>query len=208
MELVQVTLKISDEIFAGIASGKYKLYGSVVRDLSGAIVTHLQEVKLPANPSAFNPARIVASLKDPKVLAVIGIGVVATIVVSTLVAGRKKPEVTPDLPTTIENYDSSLSAYLIAIHGGSLDAGILDDFIAALNTFQEEIESGVITIEGSTAQSASLLDILREFTTKFAEANGFDLSGLEEPTPEAPNDTIPALLHYLNIQKRIIEAAE
>jgi hypothetical protein len=207
MPVVQVALNFKDEILAGIASGAYTANGSVVRDLTGAIVTHVQEVKLPVKADTFNVSRITEGLKDPKVLAVIGIGVVVTLGIAALVAGKKKQDAAPDLPKSVRSYDSALSAYLIAVHNGSIDANILDALIAALDSVRQDIESGTIAVESSTEQSANLLSIVSEYTTKLAAANGVEIGELEAATPNGGDDSIASLRRYLEIQKRIIDGA-
>jgi hypothetical protein len=207
MPVVQVALHFTDEILAGIARGVYTVNGSVVRDLTGAIVMHVPEIKMPLTAVKFEMPHVPASLKDPKVLAVIGIGVVVTLGITAFVAGKKKTDATPDVPKTIQDYDSALSAYLIAIHSGSLEASILNDFIAALNSLQLAIDSGTITLQGSPELSTKLLGIVREYTTKFAEANGIEVSELDALAPDSGADSISGLRYYLETQKRIIDSA-
>jgi hypothetical protein len=207
MPVVQVALDFTDEILAGVASGKYTANGSVIRDLTGAIVTHVPEVKIPAPAVRIDLTRISATLKDPRVLAVIGIGVVATFGITAFVSGKKKREIWPDLPKSLQNYDSALSTYLIAIGSGNLDAAILSDLIAALSSFQHDIESGIITVESSTELSTNLLSVVRDFTKKFAEANGVEVGGDDGLTFDSDSDSISWLRYFLEVQQRVIEEA-
>ena len=207
MPAVQVALNYTPEVLAGVANGLLTVNGSVVRNMAGQIVAHLQEIKLPAKPT-FDVSRFAANLKDPKVLAVLGIGILVTIGVTALVANRQKPESeSAPTPRGIVTYNDSLSAYLIAINTGNLSADVIDRMIASLDSLQSTIDSGEVAIDASAEQSASLLTVVREYTSKFAEANDFELGDIEEPTSDSPSDSIASLRSYLEIQKIIIDRA-
>jgi hypothetical protein len=132
---------------------------------------------------------------------------VVTLGLAALVAGKKKQDATPDVPKSVRGHDSALSAYLIAVHNGSIDANILDALIAALDSVRQDIESGSIAVHSSTEQSANLLSIVSEYTTKLAAANGFEMGELEAATSDGGADSIASLRRYLKIQKRIIDGA-
>jgi hypothetical protein len=111
----------------GLLSGDLIKYGGVVRDRSGHIVKHLDEVQLPAGDEKA-AARVAAMLKNPRVLIVAGAAVVAG--TSYAAARRRKLAVVPEC---VERYNTSLGAYLEAVQEGRLDAGIIDHLISDLD---------------------------------------------------------------------------
>ena len=210
MVIKQVALEFTDDIIEGIASGKLFVVGSVVRDAAGVIVKHLAEVPLPKKSSDFDIARLAEGIKDPMVWIVVGIGVAVTTAVGLAVAAsvsKKNENAKLRLPTSIDDYNTSLSAYLVAIHSGNIDAGIVDRLIAKLDALKADVDSGGMAVGVSTEQFESLLTTVREYTIKFAEANGVEVDNLDATAPATASESIQILRRYLETQKRIIDDA-
>lgn len=206
MPVVQIALEISDKIAAGLASGDYVRHAGTIRRAGGAIVEHLPEAAAPLK--SVSKASIVQGIKDPKVLAVLGIGLLITAGVATWVATRKTDDADAGVPESVQNYDSALSAYLIAVQSGSMKLSLLNNLIASLDSIQQDIDSSLITIESSDEQTTSLLSIVRDYTIKLAEANNADVGNLPATAPTTASESIQILRRYLGIQKKIIEEAQ
>lgn len=207
MPVVQIALEISDKIAAGLASGEFVRHAGTIRSAGGAIVEHLPEAKMAVKSSMTSVSRIAENLKDPKVLILLGIGA-AVVVGLVAVTQTNKAKQDAEALASGENYNAALNAYLIAIQRGTMDASILSNLIASLDTLQHEIESEQIAIEGSSDQTASLLSIAREYTIKLAEANSVDVGDLPVTAPATASESIQILRRYLGIQKKIINEAE
>ena len=187
----QVALEIPEKIIAGLLSGDYIQYGGVVRDTAGKLVALLKEVPLP-------------KAKNYKTLA-IGLGAVAVVSVAGLVflaiknnKDKKKEEVI--IPECVEKYNKSLCIYLEAVRNGKLDITTINGLISDLDTLKENYDNGKITIEFSTEQLDTLLNLVFDYTKKLAEANAVKLNEIA-----AGDNTIIGLRHYLEVQKQIFE---
>jgi hypothetical protein len=197
--IVRPTFFIPPEIEAGLLSGDLIRYGGVVRDSAGRLVTHLKEIAVPKG-SEEAAAAAVSSLKNPVVLVVAIVGAVAataTAVAVTAVRRRKAA-----VPECVENYNKSLRAYLEAVRLRTLDAEIVDRLIADLDAVKEYSKSGSVTVDFSTEQSETLVQLVVDYTQQLADANSVDLES-PEPAPESEGGVVVDLRRYLEVQKRI-----
>ena len=209
MAIIQVLLEIPDETYARVVTGEYVRVGGVVRDHGG------QLVKLLGDASPIDDAQEAAKAGIEKVLrnrTVVGIGLGIVAVAATAggaaYRAKRKTEAAQlvELPTSVENYSDSLTAYLEAARHGSLDAEIIDRLIADLDAVKAESHSGTINIELSPEQSETLVGIVAGHTRKLAEANERDLSNLPEPA-STQGATIIELRPYLEVQRDLFSRA-
>jgi hypothetical protein len=152
--LSQSTFFIPPEIEVGLYSGNLLKYGGVVRDRSGHIVKHLDEVQLPAGHKKA-AARVAARLKNPLVLTVVAGAAVVAGTSYAAALGRKLAVV----PECVERYNTSLNAYLEAVQEGRLDASIIDHLISDLDAvvaYSDE-NGNNISLDFSTKQAAILV---------------------------------------------------
>ncbi|WP_431801177.1 hypothetical protein [Microbacterium sp. bgisy203] len=207
MTVVPVAYEIPDDILAGLLSGEYMRFGSVVRD-GTKIIMHLKEVAPPIKelgPEGGATLAIGAALKNPKVL--IGLGTATVIAVGSVaiwaVAKSKKPA-EPEVPASVVEYNEALAAYLGAIQEGTLTAAVLDRLIAALDAIKDDSVEGGIRVEFSVEQSAALVDLAVDFTKRLADANSVRLDDWQLSIVPESNPIID-LRQWLELQKRIVE---
>jgi hypothetical protein len=174
---------------AGLLSGDLIKYGGVVRDRSGQIVKHLDEVQLPARDEKA-AARVAAMLKNPRVLiATLVVGAAAVGGISYAAARRRKLAVVPEC---VERYNTSLGAYLEAVQEGRLDAGIIDHLISDLDAvvaYSDE-NGNNISLDFSTKQAAILVKIVVDSTKQLAKDNSIELSELHEEAPASEGGAV------------------
>ena len=202
----QSTFIIPPEIEAGILSRDLVRYGGVVRNLSGQIVKHLDEVELRAGDEKA-AVGVAALLKKPQVLIpTLAVAAAAVGGISFASARRRKLAVVPE---SVERYNASLRAYLEAVQEGRLDAGIIDLLISDLNAVvaYSERNGSDICLDFSTEQAAILVTLVVDSTKQLAEANSVDLRELHEKAPASDGGAVVDLRRHLEMQKKIFADA-
>lgn len=197
----QQTFIIPPEIQAGLDVGDLIQYGGIVRNQAGQIVKHLKAIDLPVDS---DEAAAVARklLKGPRVVAGAAVVTVAAVAIGAVGAARRRKNAVPEC---LANYNSSLTSYLEAVQEGRLDAGIIDQLIAALDAVEAySDEGGSIAIDFSTDQAALLVKLVIDSTKQLAEDNGVDVETVGEPTA---GDNVVDFRSSLEVQRRLFEEA-
>lgn len=195
------------DIEAGLKSGNLIRYGGVVRDRMGNIVKHLKEVPSPAKSQGV-VGRVAASVKRPRgIITATALGVVAVGVTTIIAAGKREEAGKPEVPEHIENYDASLRAYLEAVRGGSLDAGIIGQLISDFDAVKAYSNNGDIIVDFSTEQSETLVNLVVDYTRKLAEANSVELDELRGQASASENEAVVDLRRHLEVQRQIFTGA-
>jgi hypothetical protein len=206
--VIQTALEIPDDIYSRLLTGELVRPGGVVRDHAGRLVTLLDDASHIDNAPEAAQANMAKILRNPKYV-LIGLGVVAvaaTAGAAAYLVTRKTKAAQPELPTSVESYSASLAAYLEAARHGTLDAEIIDRFIADLDAVKAESDSGTITIAFLPEQWETLVGIVAGHTRTLAEANQHELSNLPEPA-NAQGATIIELRPYLEVQRELFSRA-
>lgn len=204
MTIQPANFLIPPEIQAGLDAGELFRFGGVVRNGLGHIVKHLKEV--PTTPEAQEAAakRVFANLKDHKGLVFLGVTVVSTAVGGvTYLSLRKQKEI----QACADRYDLALRTYLAAMQTGTLNAEIVTQLIEGLDAVRGQAAKGRITVDFSTEPSATLVDLVVDYTKQLAEANGSDLGELEAVEPMGDTDTVVHLRRHLVAQRQIFTDA-
>ncbi|MFD6699409.1 MULTISPECIES: hypothetical protein [unclassified Microbacterium] len=207
MTVVPVAYDIPDSILAGLMSGEYMRFGSVVRD-STKIITHLKEVPLPMPDQTPDAMQAMAALKNPKVL--IGLGIVVLAAAGGIAvwsAKKGKPKEQPAVPAPVAAYNEALTAYLESIQTGDLDGETIDRLITALEDVRSAADGGSLTIEFSPEQAEALVHVVADYTRKLAEANKVEAAGPNDVAAPIEGDLIVDLRERLRIQRKIFDAA-
>lgn len=199
MAIKQVAFDIPSAIEKGLEDGTLFRFGGVIRDTTGAIVTHLKEVPVPKAKSN----AILDFAKNNKYV-LIGTAVVTAIAAAvgiTYVVVKNKKNEEEKVPKCLIDFNQSFSEYLDSIKKGSVNEEKIDDIISALKEIQSNQENGYLRIDFSTENVNMLLDMIKDYTIKLAKANSFEI-------PEHNldyDDKIAKLQHYLQIQKQVFE---
>lgn len=209
MPTIQITYDVPLDIAKGLATGELSMLGTAAVRNSKHIAAHVQEVsRTISDVDDATSAAIAKSFKNPKFI-IIGLGVVAVAAVGGGVAvwamSRKQQEAQPEVPECVANYNASLAAYLGAIGSGSLDADLITRLIEDLGALRENADSGTISLELSVEESDKLVRIIADYTSKLADANSVELSGLDEADSESTEGVIVDMRRYLMAQREIFD---
>lgn len=210
MPVVPVNVDVPTEIYAGLLTGKYTRVGSVVRE-GGQIYKHLNEAFIPEQGCASGELRMAGALKDiaNRKNILIGFGVVAVIagaITYYRVKSRKNKKSTEiQMPKCAANFNSSFCTYLDAIQSGNLDKDIINRLISDLEEIKENYTDGNIKIDFLSDRLTTFMNLIFDYTKKFAEANSVESNELEAPVGATGDSTFANLQHYLEVQKQIFE---
>lgn len=215
-EIVQVDFKVPKEIEAGLLDGRYFRVGGIVRNQSGEIVKHLEEV---GGENSRNTLPMPAARPW-----LIGIGVLSFVAVTAGIAVYKivrknkdkkqdsyKTEISSNDAEISKSYNEVTSQYVSNMNGGTMTFENLCAFMSVIESLDASAKKNDIKIDISPNQLAVLQDLIRQYTSKLCEANHFacpNKTVLLEPK-EIDNSTsqerIDNIQMCLSVQKSIFE---
>jgi hypothetical protein len=207
--VVQITYDVPLDIAKGLATGELSTLGTAAVRNSTHIAAHIREVSLTiSDGDNAMSAAIAKSWKNPK-LVIIGLGVAAVAAVgggvATWAMSRTQQEAQPAVPECVANYNASLAAYLEAIGSESLNADLVTRLISDLDALKKNVESGTIAIELSVVESEAMVNLVADYTSKFAQANAVPPSVLEEANSGSTGSAVVDLRRYLETQRQIFD---
>lgn len=191
---VQVALDIPPDIAPGLASGTLVRVGGVVRNATtGAIVKHLEEVRLPANKAANSLVNVAQrAWASPVGKAAGAVGVVGALAMGGKIAADKWSS-----RRLTQRLNVALKAYLDAAQAGEVTVQVIDDL------------SGAIKAANGSGSNDSVQ--IAEQVVKLVESHTADLAQANDTTwePEQGVDVVPLvrLEHSLSAQRSILGAA-
>ncbi len=165
-------------------------------------MTHLKEISAPApNEDAVGAAA--GMLKRSVVIAGLATLAVGMATAAITIARKRKQT----LPQCVKKYNDSLRAYLEAVRNQNLDADLIDRLIVDLDAVKAYSEDGKITVDFSTAQSETLVQVVIDYTWQLAQVNSIDLDESPESTSTSGDAPVVDLRRYLELQRRIFNDA-
>jgi hypothetical protein len=191
MPLLDVTLQLSEEIACGLAAGRYQLFGSVVRDNAGRVVTMLE-------PALKQSAR--AARSNPKIaLAALAVAGVAGAVVFVGSRCTRKARLTRELAKVDQTIQATLTEHPKELTCDDLRTirASIDDFL----TFTDHPHYEAVSLEVSPdarRMLAAFAEALRSFSSRLNA-----LGDQKEPVPElkvAPDTSLLPLLSAMRAQ--------
>jgi hypothetical protein len=210
-----VNFGVPPEIAAKLAIGALVRHGGVVRDLEGHIVTHLKETGLPEADELAEKAVAAAKkltnkldLTDHKLITgAIVVGALTIGGILYFVTRKPKQSARAEVPEWVKEYNAALTTYLRAIQDATLNLGIIERLLSALDILEGQADDGRVVLDLSKDEAAQLLNLVVKYTDELATANSVDLdkSGGEQADPEGAS--ILDLRRFLEIQKRIFKDA-
>lgn len=201
MAVKQIAFEIPELIQQGIDNGTLIRFGGVIRDQAGHIVEHLKEVPLPKTDNDTNKSKIMEFAKKNKYF------LIGTVVVTAVAAGityiviRNNKNREEKIPKCVADFNKSFTKYFDSIRKGNVSEEKVDEVMLALEEIKKNQDVGNIHITFSVENINILLEMIRKYTIKFAEANSFKIP---EDDFDRENE-ISSLLHYLKIQKQVFE---
>jgi hypothetical protein len=196
-----VSFLIPSDMQVGLASGDLIRYGGVVRNTAGQVVMHLKEAPLTERGQQA-AQRILAELKNPVVVAGVGLGVVVLTGVTAFALWRRKRA--HDL---LAAYNASFAAYLEAARDRTLDEGVIGRLIADMDAVKESVDTGKIIIGFSTEQSEVLVNLVFDYTRQLAELNDIELEDAQAESTQDQRNTVIDLRRHLEVQRQIFARA-
>ena len=211
--IIQPAFEIPIEIAERLLTGELIRYGGVIRDTAGRLVTHLKEVPIPTQSEQSVMSKIANVFKTSrgKIAFFVGLGIVVVgggITIRVIGKNKKKKQLAAlEIAKCIEDYNTSLCIYLDAIRNRNLDINIINSLISNLDKIKENHDIGKISIDFSTEQLDTLLNLVFYYTKELAEANFVELDKITDSVSASADNSIIGLRHYLEIQRQIFEKA-
>ena len=172
----QVAFEVPAEIAVKPAAGELIQHGGVVRDLSGRIVKHLKpaDVADGANAAKQVAIKALAVAKENKTLVVAGVAAVGGTAYG-VVSRIKHRKALEEQKGAMNTFNAAFTDYLSALDKGELTVEMIDGLETAMVGLSGE-KGFAVEVEGD--QFMSLVKAVRDYTDRFARANGMK--------PEAP----------------------
>lgn len=236
MAIQQVTFEIPDEINQRILEGEYSRKGGIVRDSGGRIVLHLLETDRLSDEASLSCLKRSAATKaqkgelmhmcevlglraldfakrNKKALIVAGIAFVSAGAIGAIIHTTKKREGERTINLRQEkerSFNHALKSYLDSLNNRQLNEQSLVAVIESLDALKQLEETAgandafvCLTLE----QLELLIPLLKEYTERFARANEMTLNDPPEISPDDHDSKIIVFRHYLEEQKRLMDAS-
>ncbi|RWZ60643.1 hypothetical protein EQV77_04935 [Halobacillus fulvus] len=191
MTVVQVFLKIPDEIIKKIDTRENKRMGGVVRDNEGQIVKHLRDATKTEVILHF-------AWNNRETLIKVGKGGYK---LTRLYFDSKKVQ------QPVVKFKKTLKVYLDALCKGTLTMELISDVMEHLDEVKRISNYEKINILLSMEEIVVLMNGMFEYTKKLASDNAIELTSLEKKKPSQSENLITILERFLKTQKRIFKLA-
>lgn len=201
MPIIQEAFDIPINIATGIATGRFRRVGGVVRVARGAqkgqIVKLLKPVSADASGAAASVAKVVKTNKKALMIAGAVVLVVAGGVAVYSVVKSKEPK---EMGIVRERFD----AYLAAVRNGTVDFLVVDQLHKALLDLEEVSKHKEIKFQLTTEELTTIIQQIAQYTEKLIELNNVTCSSEEHEALKSESADVFDLTKYLEIQKKII----
>jgi len=204
MAIIQEAFYIPDDIATGLATGRYRRIGGVVRYAmgpnKGQFVKFLDPVELKEAKQAqgFSTKALQFFQHKRKGVAITAI---VTAAIGVGVWGYTKWK--HHEPKVLTEFRATLKIYIDAIRNGNMDINIVNSLMKALDALKEHKDYEKICVQLSAEDLEVLVGHIYDYTIKLAMDNSVELS---EDELNLNNGTIINLQSYLEVQQRIFEA--
>ena len=209
MPLLQVTYDIPAEYAAGLASGEFTRFGSVVRDGS-RIIGHLPEVADRADDAADGVRRLLRAVATKKRLPVVTLVIaVVTAVVLGFVALRRKNRRKKELALEMRVQTASV-AYLAAIQSRTMEPGRVEEMLSAVSDLEQRLRASRDGLDAAPEpELVTFAGVASGYTNRLASENGVGVLRGAGDTREGltAGELIDALRGDLILQRQLWAAA-
>ncbi len=205
MAIVQEAFWIPDDIATGLATGRYRRIGGVVRYATGAskgqIVKHLQPIDLKAaeQTKKLEPKVVQLFRQNKKTIGIVTICMATAGLCVWTYISLKDHE-----PKVQTEYRAALKTYIIAVQEGNMDIDKINNLMNKLEAMKKNKDYKKISIQLSAEELEVIVSRIYEYTVKLAKDNSVELNDEEM---HRNDEAIVNLYSYLQIQKRIFETA-
>ncbi len=207
MAIVQETFYIPADIAAGIATGKFRRVGGVVRVAQGKgkgqLVKFLDPVSSEKEASSSALQGIAEFAKANKeILIIAGVAVVVITGGAIIYSAIKKQE-----PKEMKIVRARLDDYLTAVRKGKVNFLVVDQLIKALDDLKEVGKNKKLHFQLTPEELGTLMSQIAKYTQQLADLNSHSFTDVEQKFVDNPRAEVFDLTEYLKIQRDIIVEA-
>lgn len=203
MPIIQQKFYVPDDIATGLATGKYSLFGGVVRWATGTkrgqIVKHLKPMNTSVADEASGfltkAAQYVSTHKKGFVIG--GVTFVVAVAGGATAVYFKLKE-----PSVVRNFKKALSVYIEAIRNGNMSLEQINSLYNALENLRQHKNFKKFSVKLSAEEIDTVVSQICEYTMTLAKNNNFHVN---EDEMNGKNISVLSLQKYLSIQKDIFE---
>lgn len=208
MAIVQEAFNIPADIATGIATGKFRRVGGVVRvaqgKQKGQIVKFLDPVANEKNSSTAIDGLMQVAKANKETLNIIGVAVIVIVGGAIIYSAVKKQE-----PKEMKIAREKLDEYLTAVRKGKVNFLVVDQLIKALDNLKAVSKNKKLNFQLTPEELSILISQIAKYTQQMATMNNYSCSEDEQYIIESPRAEVFDLTKYLEIQRNIIvEATE
>lgn len=202
MAVIQVPLEIPTEIAAGLSTGVYKRFGSVVRDTTtNKIITHLKDAGV-VNEGKNKVSKFIGNNK----VAVGAVGVIGLLAVGGSVMHHYSNKKTRS-SNPIDSFTDSFKKYIESAQSGKLNKQVISEFKEELTEFNLLLTNKNIELDDSFFESLNqLITLIYDYTTNLARANNYS-GNIQKVSNDKVKSNLILLENYLNTQEEIFKTA-
>lgn len=206
MAIIQEAFDIPADIATGIATGKFRRIGGVVRvaqgKQKGQIVKFLDPVSNEQTSSSALKGLAQVAKANKEVLIIIGVAVVVVAGGAIIYSAVKKQE-SKEMKIAREKLDE----YLTAVREGKVNFLVVDQLIKALDNLQETGKHKKLNFQLTPEELGILISQISKYTQQMATMNNYSFSEKEQSIVDSPRAEVFDLTKYLEIQRQIIVEA-
>lgn len=207
MAIVQETFYIPTDIATGIATGKFRRVGGVVRVAQGKgkgqLVKFLDPVSSEKQASSSALQGIAEFAKANKeVLIIAGVAVIVIIGGAKIYSAINNQE-----PKEMKVARARLDDYLTAVRKGQVNFLVVDQLIKALDNLKEVGKNKKLNFQLTPEELGALMSQIAKYTQQLADLNSHSFSDAERMLVDNPRAEVFDLTEYLKIQRDIIVEA-
>ncbi len=207
MAIVQDAYDIPLDIVTKLATGEYRIIGSVVRYAvgphKGQIVKHLKPVELKAAEQAQGiGVKTLQFVNEHKKGTIIVLAGAAAAGIGKWTYNKVKNRE----PKVVTEFRAALKTYIDAIRKGNMSVEKINNLMSSLEDLKKHKDYKKISIQLTTEELEVLVGRIYEYTAKLAKNNEVELTEDELLTSDKGNAIIN-LQTYLKAQKRIFDTA-
>ena len=204
MPIIQEAFDIPVDIAMGIATGKLRRIGGVVRVAQGAqkgqIVKHLKPVSVESSSGVSAITKMVKANKKTIIIAGVIVVIIAGGVAIYSVVNSKESK---EMRIFRERFDD----YITAVRNGTIDFVVVDQLHKALLDLKELSKNKEIKFQLTPEEVNTIIQQIARYTERLIDLNE-DMCSVEDQYTSSPESAnVFDLTKYLEIQKRIITEA-
>ena len=207
MSIVQESFFIPVDIATGIATGKFRRVGGVVRVAQGKGKGQLVKFLDPVSSDKQASSKALQGLAEfakanKETIIIAGVAVIVFTSGAIIYSAIKKQE-----PKEMKIARARFDDYLTAVRNGKVNFLVVDQLIKALDVLKEVGKNKKLNFQLTPEELGTLISQIAKYTQQLAELNSHSFSAVEQKLVDNPRAEVFDLTEYLKIQRDIIVEA-